>query len=319
VTTAAGPSFRVREGGKSGGPYRNQGGCKAETMGKINELIMDFSCRFAEEVGAKAILLSIDVAREMPAKIRCQSGEIILISRGNMEIPENIGHISKVIRIPDVQVTRMSQIKIAITKGISAGYFTSGDRILCLTGVPRFGYVDTILVIDVGREFEILTSSDVPDIASSVSPEVFEAVLNIALELAAQGREGRPAGTIFVLGDHEKVLQLSRQMIINPFQGYREEERNILDPALRETVKEFSAIDGAFIIRDDGVLLTAGRHLSAALESKDFPKGLGSRHIAAAGITGATHAIAIVISESTGSVRVFKGGKIFVEIEKAIE
>jgi len=288
-------------------------------MGSINELIMNFACQFAMDIKARAILLSSDVSLEMPERIHCESCEIILIGRGNQDIPKNLGHISRVIRIPDVQVTRISQIKIAITKGISTGLFAKGDRLLCLTGIPRFGYVDSISILDVGKEFEILTSPDVVDIASVVSPEVFEAVLNIALELAAQGREGRSVGTIFVLGDHERVLQLSRQMIINPFQGYGEEERNILDPALRETIKEFSAIDGAFVIREDGVLLTAGRHLSAALESRDFPKGLGSRHIAAAGITGVTGAIAVVVSESTGTVRILKGGKIFVEIEKAIE
>jgi len=101
--------------------------------------------------------------------------------------------------------------------------------------------------------------------------------------------------------------------------GYREEDRNILNPELKETIKEFSAIDGAFIIKHNGVIITAGRHLSAALESKDFPQGLGSRHIAAAGITAITHAIAIVLSESTGNVTVFKNGKIFVRIEKPIE
>jgi DNA integrity scanning protein DisA with diadenylate cyclase activity len=126
-------------------------------------------------------------------------------------------------------------------------------------------------------------------------------------------------GTIFVLGDHEKVLQLSRQMIINPFLGYSEEERNILNPDLIGTIKEFSAIDGAFVIKDNGVIVTAGRHLNAALESKDFPKGLGSRHIAAAGITSITLAIAVVLSESSGTVSVFKNGKILVNIEKPIE
>ena len=151
-----------------------------------------------------------------------------------------------------------------------------------------------------------------------VYPEVFSEGLNIALELAAQGREGRKVGTIFILGDHEKVLQLSRQMVINPFMGYSEEERNILNPELLETIKEFSAIDGAFIVKDNGAIMTAGRHLNAAIESKDFPQGLGSRHIAAAGITSITHAIAIVISESTGNVSVFKSGNLFVSILKPI-
>ncbi|MBN2514441.1 MAG: diadenylate cyclase [Deltaproteobacteria bacterium] len=289
-------------------------------MSSINQLIMEFACKFAQEINAKAILLYSEVAQDIPwEKDNNQYCNVILIARGDDDVPKNIKHLKKVIHIPRVSFTRLSQIKIAITKGISAGYFDKDDKLVCLTGIPKFGYVDSIFIIDVGKEFEILTSGEVADIFEGVNPEVFETVLNIAVELAAQGREGRSVGTIFILGDSEKVLQLSRQMIMNPFMGYEEDERNILDHTLRETIKEYSALDGAFIVRSDGVLVTAGRHLSAAFEGKDFPKGLGSRHISAAGITSVTNAIAIVVSESSGTVRIFKNGKIFVDIEKAVE
>ena len=284
----------------------------------VNQLMMDFAFRLASEINARAILLYAEAAPEVTTANNIESHcETIMITRGENEAPREMKSTQKIINIPDVDLTRLSQLKIAITKGIAAGLFGKGDKLVCATGVPRFGYIDSMFIFDVGKEFELLTSENISDIFEGIHPEVFETVLNIALELGAQGREGRQVGTIFVIGDHDRVLQLSRQMIINPFMGYREEERNILDRNLRDTIKEFSALDGAFVIRHDGVLVTAGRHLSAALESKDFPQGLGSRHIAAAGITGVTDAIAIVVSESTGTVRIFKKGKIFVDIEKA--
>ncbi|MEA1935986.1 MAG: diadenylate cyclase [Thermodesulfobacteriota bacterium] len=289
-------------------------------MNSLNKAITEFACRIAEEIKARAILLYADVASDLVMvedKETCF--DTILVTRGDAEIPEDFKNSGKVLNVPDINLTRVGQIKIAITKGIATGLFKKGDKLVCLTGIQKFGYVDSIMIIDVGKEFEIFTSEKITDITESVSPEVFNAVLNIALELAAQGREGRPVGTIFILGDHEKVLQLSRQITINPFVGYKEEKLNILSPGLKETIKEFSAIDGAFVVKDDGVLVTAGRHLSAALENKDFPKGLGSRHIAAAGITSATQAIAIVVSESTGTVSVLKNGKIFVGIEKPVK
>jgi DNA integrity scanning protein DisA with diadenylate cyclase activity len=200
---------------------------------------------------------------------------------------------------------------------LSEGYVTTGDKIVCLTGVPAFGSLDCIVVLDIGRERELLISTQMSHIAQHIPSAVFEALLNLTVELASQGREGKPVGATFVLGDHEKVMQFSRQTIFNPFHGYPEEERNLLNPQLRETLKEFAALDGAFVIRDDGVVLCAGRHLSAALASTvNLPQGLGSRHVSAAGITSVTEAIAIVISESTGDVRIFKGGAIFMEIEK---
>jgi len=288
-------------------------------MASLNKTVFDYGYRIACDLKAKALLVYAEAVAdiELPADTG-DKPRIILATKTNDKV-SGMNDNHQIITVPDVTLTRLGQVKIAVTKGIAMGIFHRGDKIVCLSGVPRFGYVDSIFILDVGKEFEILTSESFNDITEDIQPEVFGEILNIALELAAQGREGRKVGTTFVVGDHEKVLQLSRQMIINPFQGYREEERNILNPALKETIKEFSAIDGAFIVRGDGVLITAGRHLSAALESKDFPQGLGSRHIAAAGITSVTKALAVVLSESSGNVSIFKDGKIFVTIEKPIE
>jgi len=206
---------------------------------------------------------------------------------------------------------------MAIIQALSKGLVKKGDKWVCLSGIPQSKALDNLLVLEFGTEFEIISSSDLPTISEIAMPEVFDTLLNLALELSSEGKEGRkPAGTIFVLGQHEDVLKFSHPMVINPFQGYPEGERNVLDPRLKETVKEFSSIDGAFIIREDGVLLAAGRHLDASGENIEIPLGLGSRHRAAAGITSLTNALAIVISEETGGVRIFHHGKIFMELEK---
>ncbi len=290
-------------------------------MKSVNKTMIESAIKLAKEVKAGCVLVCVDIKNEiaeLPEDV-IMSVHFILVTREEEEIPERLAKYAKKLDVPNVNLTRVGKIKIAIAKGIVSGLFKKGDKIVCLSGVPKFGYADSIFFIDVGREFEILTSDFINDVVEAVQPEVFNAVLNIACELAAQGRENRKVGTIFVLGDDEKVLQLSRQMIMNPFSGYPEDERNILNPDLEETIKEFSAIDGAFIIKGSGVIVTAGRHLSAALESKDFPAGLGSRHIAAAGITHVTKAVAMVISESSGNVSVFKNGKLFVTIEKPLE
>jgi DNA integrity scanning protein DisA with diadenylate cyclase activity len=152
---------------------------------------------------------------------------------------------------------------------------------------------------------------------SDIRPAVFERVLSIAGELGLEGREGRPVGTVFVLGDTERVMSQSRQLVINPFHGYPESERNVLDTRLEETIKEFSALDGAFVIRGDGVVLSAARYLvpqEKALEP--LPQGLGARHEAAAGITTTSRAIALCISHSTGTVSIYRHGYLVTEIQK---
>jgi len=58
-----------------------------------------------------------------------------------------------------------------------------------------------------------------------------------------------------------------------------------------ETIKEFSSIDGAFIIRGDGVVESASSLIQAADYDQRLPSGLGSRHAAAAAISVARSAL----------------------------
>jgi DNA integrity scanning protein DisA with diadenylate cyclase activity len=293
---------------------------KSKSMQTLNKIFLESAANIALRINAKRIFLYADLINDYKLlKELSKKEDVVFITKDEDALHKYIGIEKNIIDIPNVEFTRIGLIKIAVMKGLFSGVVENGDKIIFITGTHKIGSFDSIIAVDIGKEFEILTSSSVSDIAENLKPEVFEAVLNLSLELSSQGREGKPVGTIFVIGDHEKVLQLSRQMIINPFQGYPEEERNIMDPALRETIKEFSALDGAFVIREDGVVMAAGRHLSAALEKEDFPHGLGSRHVAAAGITAVTGATAIVMSESTGEVRIFKKGNIFMEIEKPVK
>lgn len=286
-------------------------------MRSLNTVIVESACTIANEIRARALFVYADVIQDYPIPSGMLEGtDVILVTHASSRVDPS-AEISSILRLPNIPLTRMAQIKLAVVIALSEGYVKSGDKIVCLTGIPSFGSLDCIVVLDIGKERELLISTHVSQIAKNIPSEVFEAMLNLAVELASQGREGKPVGTTFVLGDHEKVLQFSRQAIFNPFHGYPEEERHLMNPQLRETLKEFAALDGAFVIRDDGIVLCAGRHLNAALASTvDLPQGLGSRHISAAGITSVTGAVAIVISESTGDVRIFKDGAIFMEIEK---
>jgi len=291
-----------------------------ESMEKINAAMINHARSIAEEIGATSVLVYVDVIKSrdnLAALIK--EGNCILAAR-NEEVIEDLskreGVKKCVIRVPYMELSRMSQIKVAIMLALSKGLITTGDRLICLSGSAAYGILDNLRVVEVNREFEIFSSRGLDITKQMPSPHVFDRLLTIAMELAEEGKEGKPIGTIFVLGDHEKVLEFSSQMIINPFAGVPEEKRNILSPELKETIREFASLDGAFVIRDDGVILAAGRHLKASAEETDLPQGLGARHRAAAGITALTNALAIVISESTGDVRIFSRGRVFMEIEK---
>jgi DNA integrity scanning protein DisA with diadenylate cyclase activity len=285
-----------------------------------NRIMLETACAIAKKTRSKGVLLYGDMIEDYEALAKIgqeKQVDLILAIKDETSYQDAISVFKKVLRIPNVPLGRINQIKMAIIQALTKGLVKKGDKWICLSGIPQTKVLDNLLVLEFGKEFEIISTSDLPVISEIVMPEVFDALLTLALELSTEGKEGRkPVGTIFVLGKHEEVLKFSHPMVINPFQGYPEEERNILDHRLKETVKEFSSIDGAFIIREDGVILAAGRHLDASGENIEIPLGLGSRHRAAVGITSLTDALAIVISEETGGVRIFHHGKIFMEIEK---
>lgn len=288
-----------------------------------NELMIKATFKVASALKADAVMIHTDPLDDLNFEERIvKKFDIILLSRKKkLELSEEekdslAAHAKAVISLPKIHLSRIALIKIATTLAISKEIVEPGSKIVFCVGQTDMGLLDLIHVVDTAQESEIVTGREITRLAEAVKPELFQMVLNIVVELADKGREGKPVGTIFVLGDSDKVLQLSKQMIMNPFKGYDEEERNILMPSLKETIREFAAMDGAFIIGDDGTVITAGRYLGAAVDESELPRGLGSRHIAAAGITALTGAIAFVISESSGDVRIFKDGKIVMHIEK---
>lgn len=145
------------------------------------------------------------------------------------------------------------------------------------------------------------------------NPTILESLIELAVEIAREGREGRRVGTLFTLGDEGAVLAKSRSLILDPLAGHPESSRHLSNPNLRGTVKELAQLDGAFVVGYSGYVISACRYLDAASSNVELPLGLGSRHIAAANISAVTKAVGIVVSESS-VVRLFCHGKLVGEI-----
>jgi diadenylate cyclase len=141
-----------------------------------------------------------------------------------------------------------------------------------------------------------------------------EQVIELAVELAREGREGRKIGTLFTVGDVDEVLRRSRPLLLDPLFGHASELLDVSRPEFRETVKELAQLDGAFVVRSDGTFISAGRFIDVDVKDEtNFIAGLGTRHAAAASITRATASIAVVVSQSS-VVRVFARGELLAEI-----
>jgi len=215
--------------------------------------------------------------------------------------------------IPPYEYARIERIKVALVACRSEGLVRDGDTIVALAGRAQDVSLDTLIRVRIGAEQEEeRVRVDAIGLAPEFSSQVVEGLIHTAMEIGAQGYEGHAVGTILVVGDATAVMEKSRQILINPFQGVSEVDRNCIDPAIRA----FAVLDGAFVVREDGVVLAAGRYLQSVSLDVKAPMGLGARHAAAAAVTAETRAIAVTVSQTSGAVRVFKQGGIVLEIHQ---
>jgi DNA integrity scanning protein DisA with diadenylate cyclase activity len=170
--------------------------------------------------------------------------------------------------------------------------------------------MDSVSVIHLGEHLERLHPRELRKLDTQVPLETLRAVVDLATEIGQEGREGKPVGTMFIVGDTHRVLNMARPMNFNPFRGYGREERDVRDPAVREQIKDIAQLEGAIIIRRDGIATHACMHITADNQDITLSMGLGTRHAAAAAISKATKAVAIVVSQSSGAVRIFLGGEV---------
>jgi len=200
-------------------------------------------------------------------------------------------------------------IKRLVAGAISRKFIKNKERVVCVINENLFSvYKGLLFVFDVDRVFFDISQTNLVD---DISPDVIESAINICLELI-EGREGRKIGSAFIIGDEDSIKNHTKQMIINPFNGYDEKFRYITDPNIKETIKEFSQLDGVFVINKKGIVRSAGTYINIDNGDIDL-QGLGTKHRNCAAITAKTNAIAIVLSESS-NIKVFKEGKIVLEL-----
>lgn len=290
-------------------------------MNKLTESMVPSARQVAEALGARAIVFDSEVfdSREDLLEVLAElCYATVLTTRAKPAVTDGDGLTkTRLLVVPSVPMSRTGQVKLAVLVAVAEKVLERGDLVVCLSGVHASNRLDMMTVIKVGDEPEFFVTDEQHPLPPDVDPGVFERILSIASELAVEGREGRQIGALFVIGDSDTVLEHSRQLVINPFHGYPEEERNVLSGNLDETIKEFAAIDGAFIVRGDGVVLSAGRYLIPQGKSVESVRsGLGARHEAAAAITRVTDAVAVALSQSTSTITVFNSGRILTEIER---
>ena len=249
--------------------------------------------------------------------VRSEGGEDILIlvavaSQRQLEAVRKAGLIA--IEVDPTEAAIAERISLALIEAVANDQLQAGDRVVVAYSGFEAEAIDSLSVIRLGEHLERLTARDLRALETSVPFETLKAVVDVAVEIGREGREGKPVGALIVVGDARKVLGRTRPLGFDPFKGYRRRERNVRDVRVREAIKEIAQLDGAIVVARDGTVEAACRLIDAPMTGLTLPKGLGTRHWAAAAITEATKALAVVVSQSNGTVRLFQHGEVILRI-----
>jgi diadenylate cyclase len=273
----------------------------------------------ARSLGIPNMLVLADLLTDRRAVERARENEaVIWLTHGGLEdeYPE-IPKSDPSIALPPTALGRLDQVKLGLTLAVFQRQVAVDTSVVCLTGAAGSKRLDMLVIINPSRDFPWLRDHKIADLDSKLLSRELVRLLEIAIRLSTEGREGKAIGTTFILGDPDEVEPRTRPLILNPCKGHAQAVRNIHNAEFLETLRELAALDGAFVVDTRGVVTAAGVYLDAtATKNVRVRKGLGARHVAAAAMTAKTKALALVISESSGSITVFARGAALLELEK---
>jgi len=287
---------------------------------KFSDQLLAFcnmAARMADLHGAESILFLMEQPTDWQRLSKALGKHTLLLAADTEDVltgAEEGDFDTIVLGMPDQPV--YERLTEALLGAVADDHLAPGDSVVAAYSGFESGVIDSLSFIRLDEHLGRLTVRDLRQLETKVPVATLKLAVDLAVAIGREGREGKPVGSLLVVGDHRKVLEFCKPMGFDPVKGYTASERSLQDAKVREGVKEISQMDGAFIVSAKGTVVAAAQHISAP-PSNDIvlSKGLGARHWTAAEISRATSAIAVAVSASSGTVRVFQNGEVVLRVE----
>ena len=278
--------------------------------------IVDAATKLAKASSADGILVLLERATDWK-RLKKKTGTNVLIVATTIPTLHEAATETEIpsILLENPESTVQNQLTQAVLSSVASEIVKPGSTIVSIYNGFDNEEVDTISILKLTERLGRLTARDLRKLETKVPLETLKTVVDLAVAIGKEGREGKAIGTMFVVGDHRKVLEESRPGCFDMVKGYPRKERSIMDVKVREGIKELAQLDGMFVVSADGTVEGSARIIDTAPVEITMTKGLGSRHFAGAAISKNTKAIAVVVSQSNGTVRIFQNGEVVLRIE----
>jgi diadenylate cyclase len=291
-------------------------GMQSLRMSDQFKTLFSLAVRMTESSGVDAILLLLEGPADWPRLRNMAPDAKILVAADTIDQlagAKEAGLEPIRLEMPDNPANE--KLAQAVLEAVADDILAPGSAVVALYSSFDADSIDSLSLINLDEHLNRLSGRDLRQLETRVPLDTLKMVVDLAVEIGREGREGHPVGTLIVVGDSRKVLACSRPVGFDPVKGYSRKERNLNDPRVREGIKEIAQMDGAIIVSTDGTVEATCRYLDCSAADVTLSKGLGARHWAAAAISRATNAVAVTVSQSNGTVRIFQNGETVLRIE----
>ncbi|MEX0824674.1 MAG: diadenylate cyclase [Pirellulaceae bacterium] len=285
---------------------------------KHNAAMIRMSVEMAKKLDADAILLLLDGSTDWK-KIRHTAADCrvpIIVALDSLSDLEGAAEAGlKPLALNKEKAPLLERLQHALLEAAADEFIRPNGEVIAAYSGFQHGRLDSISHMQLDERMRRLTVRDLQRLESSVPLKTLKAVVDLAVQVGREGREGKRVGSLFVVGDTRHVLEHTKESGADPYRGYNKKHRNLMDPKVVEDAKEIAQLDGAFVINSEGYIERSRQMLEVSHEDLTMSKGLGARHWAGAAISRKTKAIAVVVSQSTGTVRLYQNGDLVMRIE----
>lgn len=283
---------------------------------RFTKQLFELAVQLAESAEVDGILILLDGVTDWQKLVEAAGRMKVVVAA---DLPDEVAGAKEaglnpiVLNMPTAPVSE--KLTQALLEAVADDLLRPGANVVAVYSGFEAGVLDSMSYLTLDEHLSRLTARDLQQLETSVPLDTLKTVVDLAVDIGREGREGKPVGTMFVVGDTRRVLAQCHDAGFDPVKGYKRKDRNLHDAKTREAVKEIAQLDGAFVVAPDGIVERSCQLIDSAHADLTLSKGLGSRHWAGAAISKNSSAIAVVVSQSTGTVRLFQNGEVMLRIE----
>ena len=182
--------------------------------------LLDTAARLLVETTSEAILFLVEQRLDW-ARVREVTGTalVLVAAADEADVAGATDHGLRAVTLDVGGLPVHERLAQALLECVAAEMVPPEAQVVAVYSGFEAGVIDSVSVLRLEEHLGQLTVRDLRSIETKVPLETLKLVVDLAVEIGREGREGKPVGTLFIVGDSRKVMQSSHSAGFDPVRG----------------------------------------------------------------------------------------------------